>query len=459
MPALTQLLLTARDALSAQSFALGVTGQNITGSTTPGYARRDALLSAREQGGVVATGVRRVADQYVDRRWLSASSTSARASEREGLLSRVEALFDDTGGSGIGTQLDRLFSGFSQLASTPSDPTARQALLDRADALAGRIRDNADSIATQREEALAQARSVVGEINGTASKLAELNRQISVTEAQGGDASSLRDQRDSLLLGLSSQVDLHTFVDGQGALVVRAAGATLVEGNVAQRFDIDLAGDGSMRLLLAGSGPPSMEITASLSGGALAAIKEVRDSDLGSMAAELDQFAWDLASAVNTQHAVGFGLDGIGGRALFSISASPAGAARAIALDSQMVGHPERLAASGQATALPGGSDNAVALSGLSSQQLFSGNTRSATQAWSDLVGDAGSRLAQASAETEIRQSIRAQADSLRESLSGVSLDEEMVSLTKYQHAYDAAAIVLAVVDELLRELLDKVGR
>mgnify|MGYP003382096145 CR=1 FL=1 len=121
--------------------------------------------------------------------------------------------------------------------------------------------------------------------------------------------------------------------------------------------------------------------------------------------------------------------------------------------------HPERLAASGQATALPGGSDNAVALSGLSSQQLFSGNTRSATQAWSDLVGDAGSRLAQASAETEIRQSIRAQADSLRESLSGVSLDEEMVSLTKYQHAYDAAAKVLAVVDELLRELLDKVGR
>ena len=100
-----------------------------------------------------------------------------------------------------------------------------------------------------------------------------------------------------------------------------------------------------------------------------------------------------------------------------------------------------------------------MALSGLSSQQLFSGNTRSATQAWSDLVGDAGSRLAQASAETEIRQSIRAQADSLRESLSGVSLDEEMVSLTKYQHAYDAAAKVLAVVDELLRELLDKVGR
>ena len=125
MPALTQLLLTARDALSAQSFALGVTGQNITGSTTPGYARRDALLSAREQGGVVATGVRRVADQYVDRRWLSASSTSARASEREGLLSRVEALFDDTGGSGIGTQLDRLPCGTPQLTPTPSDPPAR----------------------------------------------------------------------------------------------------------------------------------------------------------------------------------------------------------------------------------------------------------------------------------------------------------------------------------------------
>ncbi|MCC6903413.1 MAG: flagellar hook-associated protein FlgK [Polyangiaceae bacterium] len=459
MASLTQMLLTARDALSAQSYALGVTGQNITSSTTPAYVRREALLENRATGGVVAVGVRRVADQFGDRRWLAASSLGASASEREALLSRVEPLFDDVGGSGVGTALDQLFAGFSQLGSSPSDTTTRQALLDRAGALAARLRENADSIASQREELLSRAQSVVTEINGKAAQVADLNRKIALAEAQGDDASSLRDQRDKLLLGLSSEVDITTFVDGQGGLVVRAAGTTLIEGDVAQAFEVDLAGDGSLRLLVAQTGPPAMDVTASLSGGSLAAIKEVRDSDLGSMATQLDQFAWDLAAAVNAQHAAGFGLDGVGGRALFSISATPTGAARSIALDAQMLGHPERLAASSLATTLPGGSDNAVALAGLSAQKLFTGNTRTASGAWSDLVGDVGSRVARARSETELRQGVQAQVDSLRESLSGVSLDEEMVSLTKYQHAYDAAAKVLATVDELLRELLDKVGR
>ncbi len=459
MTALTQLLLTARDALTAQSFGLGVTGQNVTNASTPAYARRDALLEARAFGGVVATGVRRATDQFIDRRWFAATSLGQSASEREGLLSAIEPVFDDVSGAGLGSALDQLFAGFSLLAATPGDATARQEVLGRAEALATRLRDGADTLATRRDELLAKAQEVSREINTKASTIAELNRKIAAADALGEDSGSLRDQRDKVLLGLSSLVDVQTFFDGQGGLVVRSSGTTLIEGGVAQAFEVDLASDGSLRLTVKDSGPPPMDVTSALTGGSLAAIKEVRDSDLASVATDLDQLAWDLGSALNAQHALGFGLDGVGGRPLFAMSSGVSGAARAIALDVLLVGHPERLAASGLATTIPGGSDNAVKLASLSQQKLVAGNTRTASEAWSDLVGDFGGRLARSRGDLELRQNVLAQVEAMRDSVSGVSLDEEMVSLTKFQHAYEAAAKVLATVDELLRELLDRVGR
>ena len=39
--------------------------------------------------------------------------------------------------------------------------------------------------------------------------------------------------------------------------------------------------------------------------------------------------------------------------------------------------------------------------------------------------------------------------------LSGVNLDEELVNLTKYQRAYQAAARIVTVTDELLQTILN----
>ena len=113
----------------------------------------------------------------------------------------------------------------------------------------------------------------------------------------------------------------------------------------------------------------------------------------------------------------------------------------------------------GSATTLPGGSDNAALLAQLAAQKVASGNTRTLGEAYADLVGDVGTRKAQAETESQLRQSVLGQADALRESESGVSLDEEMVNLTRYQRAYQAAAKVLTTVDELMQELLARVGR
>src|SRR6478735_1354276 len=104
MGSLTSLLYTARDSLTAQSYGLNVTGQNITNVNTPGYVRRDPLLETRAlgtatTGSVVATGLRRATDVYIERRELSTLGTASAASEHDSQLASVEALFNDLSGT------------------------------------------------------------------------------------------------------------------------------------------------------------------------------------------------------------------------------------------------------------------------------------------------------------------------------------------------------------------------
>lgn len=461
---LTQLLNTARDGLTAQSYGLGVTGQNVANVNTPGYVRRQAqlethALGTQTTGTVHAAGLRRVTDQFLERRHYESAGLLSGAQEHDQRLGSVEALFNDLSGTGLGSSIDALFQSFSRFAASPSDPTVRLSVLDSADALSQRVRDTADTLAQSRQDLLQDAQSVVGQINDNALAIARLNKQIAAAESQGHDAADLKDQRDKVLLDLASQIDVRTIISGSGSMIVQSSGTTLVEGEEARELSVDLAGDGSMRLLASRGGGAPTEITRFLTGGKLAGIQEARDVDLFDVATKLDRFVFDVATAVNAQHALGFGLDGVGGRDLFDVGPTFEGAARGLRVSADVAGNPSALAASGSATAGPGNADNAALLSGLSETAVVFGNTRTAAEAYGDLVGDVAARRARATTMIESREAIHAQIEAMHEALSGVSLDEEFVELTKFQRAYEASARVLTTADELLQELINRVGR
>lgn len=462
MGSLNQLLYTARDSLTAQSYGLSVTGQNITNVNTPGYVRRDPLLETRAlgtstTGTVTATGLRRATDVYIERRELTARGSAAAASEHDRQLASLEAVFNDLGATGLGSALDGLFSSFSALATNPSDPTARGAVLGAADAFASRASAIGDSISDQKNELFKAAQDTAREINEKATAIAELNRRIQAAEAQGEDAADLKDQRNNVLLGLSTLVDVRTIPDNQGSIIVQASGATLVEGGDARALGIDLAADGSLRILSTRASGNTSEVTQFLTGGKLAGIKEARDVDLFAVGDKLDKLVFDVANAVNTQHAAGFGADGVSGRNLFDVPAVTLGAARGIRLSADVAGNPAAVAAAATGATVPGGSENAVALADIFKTPLSGGRT--AAESYADIVGDVGQRKAAVAQAAETQNAIKEQVQAMRESVSGVSLDEEMVSLTKYQRAYEAAGRVLSTVDQLLQDLINRVGR
>ncbi len=464
MAGLTSLLNVARDALTAQSYGLAVTGSNISNASTPGYVRRVALLQTQNlgtqtNGSVVATGLQRVTNDFVERREYAATGLASAATSRDQTLASVESLFNDTSGAGLGSSLSNLFSSFSALANNPSDGTTRANVLSAATAFTERVNATGNAISQAQADLKTQAQQTIDQVNQRAQEIAKLDMQIAQATMQGNDAADLKDQRTQKLLNMSGLINTTTFTDNQGNQVVQVAGTTIVDGTQAGSLSLDLRPDGSLKLLANQSGGSGTEITQYLTGGTLGGIKEARDTDLFDVSKKLDQFVFDTTTAINTQHAAGVGADGGTGRKLFDVGPTSAGAARDVQVSVDVFNQPDRVAAAASAFSVPGGSDNAVALSKLADVFTSVGGTRTAAEAYGDLVGSVGSTRANSQRDVETQTAILNQVQSMHQSESGVSLDEEMIALTKYQNAYQAASKVLNVADSLLGELMNSVGR
>src|SRR5262249_1724254 len=157
------------------------------------------------------------------------------------------------------------------------------------------------------------------------------------------------------------------------------------------------------------------DVTQFLSGGKLAGIKEARDVDLFDVSSRFDKLVFDVATAINTQHAAGVGQDGVSGRNLFDVGPTVADAARTIRLGAAVAGNPAAVAAASNAGSLPGGSDNAVALANIFDTAVSGGRT--AAEAYGDIVGVVGQRKSAAAQAVETQNAIKEQIQAMRESV------------------------------------------
>ena len=176
----------------------------------------------------------------------------------------------------------------------------------------------------------------------------------------------------------------------------------------------------------------------------------MRDQAIPNYLAQLDTLAHDVATAVNALHVTGFDQSGTPGGAFFVAPGGVAGAAAALQVDPAVVADSSRVAAAGVAS--PG--DNALArqLANLRDVPLSNGRTPSA--AWTGLVYRVGSDVQQATRELGSRREIVHQIETLRDSVSGVSIDEEAAMMMRFQRAYEANARFFTVIDEVLQTLL-----
>jgi flagellar hook-associated protein 1 len=463
---LTDILNTARDAMSAQTFGLTVTGQNVANVSTPGYVRRQAELETRDMGdrnfgSVHVAGLRRIADRFVDQRHLALTGASAEAASRDQLLAQAQSLFNDFQGTGLGSSLNGLFSSFSALSASPTDLTTRAAVLQSAQTFSEQVRTASNQLQNFRTDLFGQARELSAQVNTKLDSIAQLSGRINQARALGEEPADLEDKRDAALLDLADLVEVHTYTDGDGQLVVQGPGVTLMQGDSARHLAIDIGDDGALKVLAenGGSSGSGNDITAFLAGGQLSGVLQVRDHDVVDMQSDLDSFAFNVAGQINSVHAAGFGLDGQSGRDLFTLGSTEAGAAAGLQVSAALLGRPDRLAASSSSEELPGNATRATLLAQVADTPIAALGDLAPGQAYARLVGRVGQRKADAAATLDTREAMTAQVEVVRQSISGVSLDEEMISLSKYQRAYQAASRVFTTADQLLQDLLGMVGR
>ena len=107
----------------------------------------------------------------------------------------------------------------------------------------------------------------------------------------------------------------------------------------------------------------------------------------------------------------------------------------------------------------PGDNQAARVIAALRDARIASGGTATLTESWGQFVARIGRDVQSASSERDVRGEIVDQIQSLRDQVSGVSLDEEALNLMKFQRAYQANARVFRAVDDALQILFDSLGR
>jgi flagellar hook-associated protein 1 FlgK len=187
--------------------------------------------------------------------------------------------------------------------------------------------------------------------------------------------------------------------------------------------------------------------------GQLKALMETRDELIPKYTNALDTMVESLVTSVNDIHMGGYGLDGSTGTVFFD----PAGVtADSIRVDVNIDLNPDRIAASQSGEI--GDNTNALAIADLRDTLLMNNGTATISDYYQDIIGDIGIRTNQAISQKENYELLVAQVENSRQSVQGVSLDEEMTQMIKYQNAFDAAARVITAMDQALDTVIHGMG-
>ena len=190
-----------------------------------------------------------------------------------------------------------------------------------------------------------------------------------------------------------------------------------------------------------------------ITSGLVGAQMSLRNKDFGGAQAQLDQLSYDVAAAFNGVHVGNFGLDGVTGRDFFAMPAAVLGAASSMALSADVIGVPSALAAASTAAAALGDNKGALGITALEDGLVAAGATQTLGSSLSQLISYSGRALSDAINQGEQAQSFFLQTQNLWEQQQGVSLDEQMLQLSRIQNAYQAAAKLITTVDHMLEVL------
>jgi flagellar hook-associated protein 1 FlgK len=426
-----QGLQTALSGLVAEQTALDTTGNNIANANTEGYSRETALLEpdapldipaistltgegAQLGTGVAVANITRIRNVYLDAQYRAQNSALGGASAHAEVLAQAQTAFNEPSSSSVASQLSNFWTAWNNLADAPASEEAKEGVVAAGEQLARTFNElsaQLSTISAQAGEQYAALTGEGGEVENYANQIAQLNGQIKLSEEAGQQPNEMLDRRDLLLDKLSAlaNVTVTEQPDHTDTVSFGDAAKPLVEGTTVNwPQGLTEAAGGQLGALLGLTGPKGA---------------------LTSLQTGLNTVAETLIATVNEHLEKPF----------FSGENAATLTVAAKAAEVQASG-----------TKNPGGNEVARAIAGL--------RGGAAEQGYATLVEKLGSDVQGAKDEQSNLQTTVTAINDQRESVSGVSLDEEMTNLITFQRGYQASARTLTAMSELLETLIEHTG-
>lgn len=467
---LQQILNVGGQSLSNSRLGIEVTGHNISNAQTPGYSRQRPDMQPNDpiqygtlvlgQGAKVAR-IARAHNDYIEQALRRETQAHGRAESYAHNLNRLEGYFNPDLTSTVRMRMDAFGSALRDYANMPEEPAMRIHLLETANTLTTSINvthENVRQLQSDINDELAVDCDVATQ---RLREVALLNKEI--LALQMGDETrphDLEDRRDVALKELSKLMDIQMYKDDRGLFTVRGPGGfLLVEGIFSSELRLDYSSMSQQPRVVATDfgNTKTNDLTSKFTAGKISGMLDVRDSQAQRIRNNLNEFAMVFGTEFNKIHAKGFGRgehSEVNGRDFFEGLDGQFEAAQQISVSNLIQQDPNAI--SSAMTALTPG-DNVVAneLIRLFDKPLFDKGTSSATGFYDNFVATLGSASLSAQNELKAAQVVKANAETQKEQISGVSLDEEAANLLKYQHLFTASSKIITTADEMFKTVLD----
>jgi flagellar hook-associated protein 1 FlgK len=317
-------------ALMANQVALQTTGNNIANVNTPGYSRQSvSLATAGGQfsgggyygQGVNVTTIERNYNAFLIKQAAATKSVAASETARLDNLTQMEEIFP-SGSSGLGAATSNLLNAFSDVASAPTDLTARTVVLTKAADLTNQFQSASSRLTQMQQSVDSSLQSAITTVNDLAKQIADINQKIAQSQGSGHTPNDLLDKRDQLISNVNKYLQTTTVEATDGTISVFVAGSQpLVLSSTAAKLSLtsNAYGDQDNSQIQIDRGGVLVTMNQDLlGGGSIDGLMKFKNTDLADATDQLGRLALSLSEVMNTQHKLGLTLDGTAGGDFFT---------------------------------------------------------------------------------------------------------------------------------------------
>ena len=303
--------------LAAAQRAFDVIGNNMANAATEGYHRQRLELSPAFShqpgtsefiGGVNIEGTTRIIDTLLEQELLRQKSSLASLSQETATLSTIQAAFGEFASeqSGLDITIDNFFTSLKNLETYPAEDIWQNQVASDAQRLAGQFRTMGEFLNELQNQIKLQAEATVETINTLTGQISELNGQIERVMLLGGEANTIRDQRDRLISQLSNLISFQPIERENGVTDINTMGIPLVTGSSANSIEINTVNDDTLGISIIGG----IHTATNIQGGTIGGLLSLHNEIVSGISSDLDSLAAAIIQEVNNYHVMGIGSAG-----------------------------------------------------------------------------------------------------------------------------------------------------